>query len=512
MPDGERETTQETPGSVGRPAAGMNGRSPDGQVPDEAPRTPWRSLLRDRLRTSAVPLLVMPRGLTTAASTWAGARLWMLALREAGVVPGDRIVCALPPGAGFLALLVACLWDGYTFVPVPAGEPLAPLLDRLDARLGVSSDDDAAHVARNAEAGQPELPLPALRAVRGAPTPDVRLLLRTGGTTGGGRWIALSDENVLSVLRSHVPSMALDGARVLSVLPWHHAFGLVLGVLTSLLHADELIRDPAGGRDLDGLLRLAEEYEVTHLDLVPALVDRLARDPRGDALLDRLRGGIVGGAPVHAPLAARLARTRLRVGYGQTEAAPGICFGEPGEWRARWLGRALGCEVRRDDDGVLAFRGPNACIGEWRDGALVRHEPGTWRRTGDVVCATDDGGWTFEGRASDAFKLANGRLVEAAKWEAALRAAEAAIDEVVLHTPDGDTLELVLSLHDGAATPALDALRARLGPLGERLASVRVVPVEAWGRTLKGEVDRRRLPAPARPLLHPDDGTTNGSP
>ena len=66
-------------------------------------------------------------------------------------------------------------------------------------------------------------------------------------------------------------------------------------------------------------------------------------------------------------------RSGLRaVPHGQTEAAPGITFGEPGDWRPRWLGRALGCEVRRDDDGVLAFRGPNACVGEWRDGALVR--------------------------------------------------------------------------------------------------------------------------------------------
>lgn len=511
MPDGDGGTTHEPPGSVGTPAPAMNGRSPAGQVADDGGRTPWRALLRDRLRGSAVPLLVMPRGLTTAASTWAGARLWMLALREAGLVPGDRIVCALPPGAGFLALLVACLWDGYAFAPVPAGEALAPLLETLDARLAVTTPPhdaaadgaDVAHVAHVAEAGQPALPLPALRTARGGAVPDVRLLLRTGGTTGTGRWIALSDDNLLAVLRSHVPHMALDGARVLSVLPWHHAFGLVLGVLAALLHADELIRDPAGGRDLAGLLALADEYEPTHLDLVPALAARLADDPRGSALLDRLRGGIVGGAAVQAPLAARLATTRLRVGYGQTEAAPGICFGEPGEWRPRWLGRALGCEVRRDDDGVLAFRGANACIGEWRDGALVRLEAGTWRRTGDVVRATDDGGWTFEGRASDTFKLANGRMVEAAHWEAALRAAAPAIDEVVLHTPDGDTLAIACSLREGATAPARSALVAALGPLGERLGEVRVVPPDAWARTLKGEVDRRRLPPPARGVLAP---------
>jgi acyl-CoA synthetase (AMP-forming)/AMP-acid ligase II len=417
----------------------------------------------------------------------------MQALRDAGLVPGDRIVCALPPGPGFLALLVATLWDGYTLAPVAPATPLAPLLEALDARLAVGAPDEP-HVAHEGEGGQPALPLPPLRAAHQPPTPDVRLLLRTGGTTGGGRWIALADANLLAVLDSHAPRMALDGARVLSVLPWHHAFGLVLGVLAALLHADELVRDPSGGRDTAALVALAETYDVTHADLVPALVERLARDPRGDALLDRLQGGIVGGAAVHAPLAARLARTRLRVGYGQTEAGPGITFGEPGDWRPRWLGRALGCAVRRDDDGVLAFRGPNAAVGEWRDGRFVALPADDWRRTGDVVSATDDGGWCFEGRASDSFKLSNGRLVEAAHWEARVRATHPAVDEVVLHTPDGETLVFVLSTRDGAAAPSTAALAATLGPLAERLAAVRVVAPEAWVRTLKGEADRRRLP------------------
>lgn len=486
----EGEGRASATGRVGTPGGAADGRSPFLEVNAEPGRPVLGDLLRGRDAT-----LVLPEGIVTAASVGAAARLWCAALREAGLAAGDRIVCALAPGAGFLALLVASLRDGYAFAPVPPGEPLAPLLEALDARLAVAAEDEGApHVARATATGAPALPLPAPRPTRGAPEPDVALLLRTGGTTGRGRWIALSIANVTAVLDSHAPHMALDGARVLSVLPWHHAFGLVLGVLAALRHADALTRDPHGGRDPDALVALAEAHDVTHLDLVPALADRLARTPGGSALLDRLRHGIVGGAAVHAPLAARLAATRLRVGYGQTEAAPGICFGEPGEWRARWLGRPLGCEVRRDDDGVLAFRGPNACVGEWRDGALVRLDPRAWRRTGDVVLATADGGFTYEGRASDAFKLANGRLVEAAHWEGALRARCAGLDEVVLHTPDGEALALVVSLRAGAALPPLDALRAPLGPLGDRLRAVRVVAPDAWARTLKGEVDRRRLP------------------
>lgn len=486
----------------------MSARSLEAPPPAATTDTPWRRLLAARLQAEARPRLITPDGVTTAAALWDASLEWRDAFRTSGLVAGDRIVCALPPGPAFLALFVACLCDGVAFAPVPHGDAIAPLLAALDARLAVTtneraSDDvgDDAHVAHADASGGPAAPMPALRTPHGAPHADVALLLRTSGSSGTGRWIALSHENVLAVLRSHAPHMALDGARVLSVLPWHHVFGLVLGVLASLLHADTIVRDAAGGRDLAQLLALADAHAPTHLDLVPALAARLAHDQRGSALLDALQGGIVGGAPVNATLAARLATTRLRVGYGQTEAAPGICFGEPGEWRPRWLGRALGCAVRRDDDGVLAFRGPNACIGEWRDGTLLRLAPDTWRRTGDVVQATADGGWTFEGRASDTFKLANGRMVDAAHWEAAVRAAAPAIDEVVLHTPDGETLAITCSLHTDAETPSRAILCTALGPLGDRLGEVCVVPSESWSRTLKGEVDRRRLPTTARGLL-----------
>ena len=74
-----------------------------------------------------------------------------------------------------------------------------------------------------------------------------------------------------------------------------------------------------------------------------------------DAYLCSLAGGIVGGAPVRGFLRERLERTRLWVGYGQTECSPGATLGRPGEWeRDDFLGRPLGCEVMLgppDEDG-----------------------------------------------------------------------------------------------------------------------------------------------------------------
>ncbi|MDF1505805.1 class I adenylate-forming enzyme family protein, partial [Roseisolibacter sp. H3M3-2] len=327
------------------------------------------------------------------------------------------------------------------------------------------------------------------RAARGAAPPEARFLVRTSGTAGAPRWIALSDANVRAVLDSHVPLLALDGATVLSVLPWHHVFGLVLQLLAALDRGATLVREASHGRDPDAMLAAAAAHGGTHLDAVPHTVRRLAERADDRALLRALRGGIVGGALADAAIARALSDTRLRVGYGQTEAAPGICLGEPAEWRAGHLGRPLGCAVRRDDDGVLAFRGPNACVGEWADGALRVLPPDRWVRTGDLAVLEADGSWTYEGRLGDAFKLANGRHVAAAAVEEAVKAAFPAVREALLSSPDG--VALLLAVTAEGAPPGAADVAPLLGGLAGRPLRVVAVAADAWVRTPKGELDRR---------------------
>jgi len=454
----------------------------------------WRERLYARLAEQPVPLLVLPDALWTAASLWAGARQWTRALRAAGLARGDRVVCALPAGAAFVQLLVAALWDGYTLaVTSPRdlrGAQGPTLLAALDARLLVSDDGHTiAHGARPGSAGWPDTPLPPLRPPLGDTTSDACLLLRTSGTGGAPHWVALSDTNVFSVLDSHATLRAQRGACVLSVVPWHHAFGLVLGLLSALLDADDIVRDGTDGRNLPALLDLADAHPITHVDLVPLLASRLFADPRGAALLHRVQGGTVGGAPVSSELAARLAETRLRVGYGQTEAAPGVALGAAGEWSPRFIGRAVGCEVRIDDDGVLAFRGPNACMGAWRNGVLQRLDPARWVSTGDVVEPLAGGAFRYVGRAADTFKLPNGCAVDAPRAEDSIRRAWPMVCEVLVHQADGDGFDVLLS--GDARLPDVSALRATLGSMGRYLARVRVVDDAQWRRTPKGDVDRR---------------------
>lgn len=483
----------------------MDGPPPPTVTPPTRSGPVWRAPLYGRLRGQPLPLVWTRDALVPAATLWAGARRWVDWLRAHGVTSGDRLVCALPPGPPFVAVLVAALWEELTFVPVPpVAQTDVPLdaeveaaLAAADARLAVVAPGPRARSAGRRPglvvtdaAGGPPTRGPALRARRGEPTPAARFLVRTSGTTGAPQHVALSDANVRAVLQSHAPHLALSGATVLSVLPWHHAFGLVLELLPALLAGAELVRDPSGGRDPEATLAVAAEHPVTHLAAVPHTVRLLAASDAGRALLGRLRGGVVGGAPADDALAAVLRGTRVRAGYGQTEASPGIALGDPGVWRAGTLGRPVGCEVRLDADGVLAFRGPNAHYGRWTDAALVTLPADRWVRTGDLARAEPDGTYTFEGRAADNFKLDNGRFVSAAAVEGAVRARWPHVTEVLLSSPDGRALVLAVSIADGAALPAGDGLAEVLGPLATRPLRVVRVPPDGWTRTPKGELSR----------------------
>ena len=463
--------------------------------PGTAPSTnPWKDLLYDRLHDEALPAVIADDTITPAASLWTGSRLWVQAFRGADLSPGDRLVIALPPSTAFVQVLVAALWEGYTVALVPPHDNIPALLDTLDARAAVTPDGGP-HAWCSDEYAGPQSTPDTLRAPDTAPTPDVRFLLRTSGTTDHARWVALSDRNVLSVLASHLPHFSLHDARVLSVLPWTHAFGLVLDFFPALLSGSELIRDPNGGRDPNHLVHLRDAWGATHLSAVPLTIQRLLDTGQGAALLRQLQGGIVGGAPISGPLADALRDTALRVGYGLTEAAPGVALGPPGTWAAHYLGRPVGCSVEIADDGELLFKGPNACVGIWQNGTLDRADPDRLVPTGDLV-ERDGDDLFFRGRKDDSFKLLNGRLVQAGAIEADLKTRFPELSDAMVFTPNSTDVAVALCVSDASEhAPSPEDVRDVLGPLAERLVWTTTVSPESWSTLPKGSVDRDAMTA-----------------
>ena len=455
-----------------------------------------RDRLVDALRGRPSPVLITDEGTIPAASLWIGSRLWVRAFRAAGMRPGDRVILALPPSAAFVEVLVAALWEGLSIAPVPPGADTLALLDTLDAVVAVvpappGPAESLPPWTWGADGCRgPYPPLAALRRARSAPTPDAVLLLCSSGTTGSPHWVALSDRNVCSVLDSHQPQLALTDACVVSVLPWHHAFGLVLDLLPALLNGAYIVRDPFGGRDAESLAQLLRQAPAA-LCAVPATIAALAALPDGPALISGLTGGIIGGASVGRDLAKLLTGSALRVGYGQTEASPGIALGDPGRWQPNLLGRALGCEVRVVDGG-LEFRGPNACLGSWEAGGLQMLDPRRWVTTHDAVELVD-GELFYRGRLADRFKLDNGRWVDTTALEPLLCAALPSASDVLLFTTDGSTIDVLVlappdTARDAVATEAM--VRAILGPMNARLGRLHWRTPPEVVRTPKGAINR----------------------
>ena len=451
------------------------------------------SALQELFDSCGTAELISPGGRHTATALHHGANDWSRALRRAGITRGDRVICALPNGAAFAQLLIAALADGVTLAPVPPHEDVVPLLVALDARIAIAEITNHPHVAVPARGGGPPAG-PMVPRKSTERTDAIAFLMRSSGTGGQPRWIALSETGVLAVLESHLPLLAVDGGSVLCVLPWSHAFGLILGALPALLRARRIVTVASDARDSGGIVAIARAQAVSHLSMVPLIGSRLAETDEGTALLRALAGGLVGGAPIDARLASVLAATRLRVGYGQTEASPGIMLGHPGEFRDCLIGRPVGCEVRINADGELAFRGANACKGIWENRALHSLDANRWQPTGDLA-SMESGVYTFLGRVSMSFKLANGRLVQAPQLEARLRQHTPRITDAIVTSDGGRTIDVLYSTYDSLPVPETD-IRHVLGGLSTYLRTTRCVSVDAWVRSPKGEIDRRHLPAP----------------
>ncbi|MDX2183440.1 MAG: class I adenylate-forming enzyme family protein [Gemmatimonadaceae bacterium] len=453
----------------------------------------WDRHWDERLARRSDTVLVADGRVWTGRELVALADVLRRALEQAGLRLDDRVVLALPSGASLIAALVACTMNGAVIAPIAPELGIEIALDAVaaDAVIASAPQDIAGIVWRDVAPG-------LALGTRARPQRDVtsadaalgRWVLSTSGSSGEPRWISCSDAAVESVLASHRAALGSGPARLLSALPWHHAFGLVLDLLLGLQDGALIVREASGGRDAASMVHTARAFDTTRLNAVPATITRLLGHPDGRALLAQCTSGIIGGAPITARLAASLQGTRLRVGYGQTEAAPGITLGAPGEFRERWIGRPLGCEVV-SIEGRLHFRGANAPVGRWASGRFVANpNRSDWQDTGDVVSADADG-WRFEGRASDDFKLSNGRWVAAAQLEAAIRASTGA-EEALLWSIDGESINCAVTAPRSFDD---DAVRRVLGSLASRVPRIHRVPATAWSRTPKGDVDRRRPPA-----------------
>ncbi|MEQ8350251.1 MAG: class I adenylate-forming enzyme family protein [Leptospiraceae bacterium] len=468
----------------------------------------------------------------SAAALWMGVRLWLQRWQREDPV----VFAAIGAGPEYLEVLVATLVRGGTFVAghpeqgfehlrteILQWQPDFVVLDRHSSfTIPGYRICDEVNEHRNAlllgrihgyEDLQEKHPL------RQFHSSERRIILSTSGTTGGQRkWAILSDYNLFSVLRTHLPRLQMKGATVLSVLPWNHAFGLILDLIPALLRARTIVRDIPG--DASRFLAVQKRFGIDYVSAVPAVFDRWLKDDSVKDVIGSFTGGLLGGASVNSQLANALRGSSFRVGYGQTEASPGITLGNAGDFKQGFIGNVLGCEVDISQ-GTLHYRGPNVCTAmvnftespgiQFSESTRValedamhsltigiqKRDSGNWQDTGDIVQEVE-GGFRYLGRANDNFKLSNGRFLDAIAWEKALEESTGYHCYIVSFDGGFKVYFAAPDHESGKQSFPTIKLQARqsLGKLGEYIRGMEFLQARDIPRSSKGDVNRSALSNP----------------
>jgi len=344
----------------------------------------------------------------------------------ANLPPGTVVALRAGNPAAFCRAYLAGLAAGVCVAPVDpraSTSELSGMLDLLEATDIVV--DNAAAAGQPADSGVTTWITSAdgLRLVRRGYAsrllaPGVGALLTTSGTTGQPKLVPLTRQQLLRVAALVAGHHGLTRAdRGYCPLPLFHVNAQVVGVLSTLVAGSSLVVDDRF--HASRFWPAAEEFEVTWLNLVPAIIGILTESPTPTTTVSRrVRFARSASAPLPVAVSTRFtARTGVGVleTYGMTEAASQIAANPlpAGERRAGSAGRPAGVRVRvvgsdrrelpAGATGAVEIRGRTVIdmyLGRGRRLIPARAADG-WLRTGDLGFA-DPGSFLYlAGRSDD---------------------------------------------------------------------------------------------------------------
>ncbi|MCB1177479.1 MAG: acyl--CoA ligase, partial [Leptospiraceae bacterium] len=270
------------------------------------------------------------------------------------------------------------------------------------------------------------------------------------------------------------------------ILPHFHAFGLIIELLIFIFTSSIIIRDEKDGKDPENIIKLIDKWNVTHLNGVPLTIEKILSLPKGTDYLRNLKGGIIGGASITEKISSYLFGSNLRVGYGQTEASPGITLGEFGILYTNFLGNEVGCEVKIKE-GELLFKGNNnfnsLFTGDFQDFSKER-----WIETGDIV-EKKDNGYYFVSRKDFLIKLNNGKMLYPEKLELELKNKISQITEICIIPSKNNR---VLILYNSLQENLNDRIFTYLPDYLKKNSEIKFLK-KSISITPKGAVDRKKI-------------------
>ena len=352
-------------------------------------------------------------------------------------------------------------------------------------------------------------------SVEGPRSEDVAVYLHTGGTTGSPKTVPLTHRNLIAMTQmgqAWLPQMRRGEETVAAVLPYFHAFGLMLSLIFAVhMGATQVILPRF---DVDLLLSAQRRRPITFLPGVPPIFDRLekaAAQKKRD--LSSIKVGLAGAMSLDGEVAKRWEKATgglLIEGYGMTETSP-VILGNPvsADRRPGSLGMPFPSTLVRivdpDDPtsdvplgqpGELLVKGPQVFAGYLdapEETAASFTEDG-WLRTGDVVYE-DDGFIILADRRKELI-ISGGFNIYPSQVEEAVRQMPGVTDVAVVGVPGGAVGEKVVAalVLEAGARVDLEAVRAWCDKklshyaIPRQIEVLQELPKSQIGKTLRRKV------------------------
>lgn len=295
-------------------------------------------------------------------------------------------------------------------------------------------------------------------------------IMFTSGTSSTSKGVMLSHKNIAEDINGSCQLFELKGDTI-ALLPFHHAFGLVVGVFMVFHYGYTIYLN-------ESLKRAQKNIKLTRpqtLFLVPLFVETfhkqiwlvakkagkdkmLRRMMRISELLLKLRidirkicftsvvgafGGnlkyiICGGAPLDIMYIKEFRSLGIEIlnGYGTTECSPCAAVNRNRYHRDGTVGQPVpNVEIKIAPDKEVLIRGPIVMLGYYKeDTENVLHDG--WYATGDLGALDEDGFLTLMGRKKNLIILSNGENISPEEIESDFRQ-DKAVCEVLVYEERG---------------------------------------------------------------------------
>lgn len=262
-------------------------------------------------------------------------------------------------------------------------------------------------------AGEPEVQAPEAQ--------DLATIIFTSGTTGKSKGVMLSQNNLATNVES-VEYTADPGTMLLSVLPIHHVFCLVMDWLKGFSLGTTICVN-------DSLLHMVRNMGIFQPEvmlMVPLMVEtiykRLASaDPAipKQILAEKVFGGklhtiFVGGAHLDPYYVGEFEKYGVLVleGYGMSECSPVISSNVGENYKIGSVGRPLSNAEIRFEDGEILVKGSSVMMGYYQmPEETAQTLKDGWLHTGDKGYLDEDGYLFINGRVKNLIILSNGENI-----------------------------------------------------------------------------------------------------